>query len=36
LTPPPGLSYTFSPELYTYRNWYASAMLSFDLVRSRG
>jgi hypothetical protein len=36
LTPPLGLSYTFSPELYTYRNWYASAMLSFDLVRSRG
>ena len=31
--PPPGLSYTFSPESYTYRNWYASATLSFDVVR---
>ena len=33
-TPPPSLPYTFSAELYTYRNWYVGVKLSFDLVRS--
>lgn len=31
--PPPGLSYVFSPEAYTYRNWYAGLALALDLLR---
>ena len=33
--PQGGLPYTFSPEDYTYRNWYLGATLGFTLLRER-